>query len=356
MSEQIPNILVVDDVVANLAILSDIIQTAGYKPRPVKSVMQAEKAIEKCIPQLILLDVSMPEVDGFEFCSKLKNSIITRDIPVIFISAKSDTNDKVRAFELGAVDYISKPYEKAEVLHRITTHLKISSMQNQLEAYNRKLNSIINQQVKTIVESQRKLILSLSSVLCVTGYETEIHIERVSKICRLIALSLECIEATGIMAGKDFAHTIEISAKVHDIGCLRIDHKILDKPGKLSYYERKEVQKHSRIGEYILEEISGIDKENIFIKMAREIAISHHEKWDGSGYPYGLSETNIPLSARIMAVVDTYDVLRSEKCYKSAYSHEESISIIHSEAGRSFDPLIVKIFGQLEPQIVKYYN
>lgn len=356
MKHQIPNILVVDDVVANLVVLGDIIRAAGYNPRPVTSVVQAQKAIDACIPDLILLDISMPETDGFEFCRKLKAEHETKDIPIVFISARNATQDKIKAFELGAVDYISKPFETSEVTHRIATHLKLYSMQNQLEAYNKKLNNIINQQMKTIAENQKKVIYTLTKVLGLTCKESELHLSRTSKLCRLVALSLDCLDYKGIINHADFAHTIEVAAPLHNIGSIaRYQHSeegIYVSPTE----EKDDIWSDTEYGVKVLNQILKLDEDNVFITMAMEMVASRYEKWDGSGGPKGLVGEHIPLSARILAIVDTYDVLRSEKQKQSLTSSEESMTHIMEESGKSFDPFIVKVFNQLEPQFSKYYE
>lgn len=186
-----PNILIVDDISTNLVILSEMIKQTGCIPRPVTSVRQAQTAIERKTPQLILLDISMPDTDGFEFCAMLKADIKTRDIPIIFISALDSVEDKIKGFKLGAVDYIAKPFEKEEVTLRLNTHLKIYKMQQEMESYNKKLHQVVNEQITRVNEEQKNVLAALAEILKMRANIYERGIDKVSANSRMLAISLQ---------------------------------------------------------------------------------------------------------------------------------------------------------------------
>lgn len=350
---EVPNILIVDDVSTNLAILTSIIKKAGYMPRLVSSAKQAISAIESNAPYLILLDISMPDIDGFDLCSMLKKKPGTREIPVIFISALNSTEDKVRGFQLGAVDYITKPFDEEEVILRINTHLKIYTMKMELEAYNKKLCKIINDQIRKVYEGQRTILYAMAKLTVTKDVTKKDHLERTGKNSRLLAMSMQLSSKFKNEISDSFIETIELAALLHDIGKIAIDDHILLKPAELDTGEREIMKTHARIGAETLREIYSYSGQNEYIRMAIEIAEHHHENWDGTGYPDGLSGTNIPLSARIVSIIDTYDGLISERCYRKALSHELTMNIINEASGKKFDPDIVHVFNKIQHQINK---
>lgn len=349
----VPNILVVDDINANLVVLTEMIRNAGYIARPVTSARQALSAIEALLPHLILLDISMPEMDGFEFCALLKKNPNTRDIPIIFISALNQTEDKIRGFKLGAVDYIAKPFEVEEVTLRINTHLKIYKMQQELEIYNKKLYKIINDQIRKIYEEQKNILYALAKLSTARDGANGDHLDRVGKNSRLLAMSLQLTPGYKEEITNGFIDSIELAAPLHDIGKIAISDSILLKRTDLSSDEMQIMRTHSELGANTLKEIYSYNQQNEFIKMAIDIAWYHHENWDGTGFPKGLVKSEIPLSARIVSIVDVFDILISERCYKPAFSHEDSLKIINESAGKKFDPDIVKIFNKIQNQLQK---
>lgn len=349
----VPNILVVDDINANLVVLTEMIRNAGYIARPVTSARQALSAIEALLPHLILLDISMPEMDGFEFCALLKKNPNTRDIPIIFISALNQTEDKIRGFKLGAVDYIAKPFEVEEVTLRINTHLKIYKMQQELEIYNKKLYKIINDQIRKIYEEQKNILYALAKLSTARDGANGDHLDRVGKNSRLLAMSLQLTPGYKEEITNGFIDSIELAAPLHDIGKIAISDSILLKRTDLSSDEMQIMRTHSELGATTLKEIYSYNQQNEFIKMAIDIAWYHHENWDGTGFPKGLVKSEIPLSARIVSIVDVFDILISERCYKPAFSHEDSLKIINESAGKKFDPDIVKIFNKIQNQLQK---
>ena len=350
-SEELANILIVDDITSNLVILTEIIKNAGYIARPVTSVKQALAAMEINLPQLILLDISMPDMDGYEFCEMLKKDVKTRNIPIIFISAMTAPEDKVKGFQVGAVDFISKPIELEEVTMRVNNHLKIYKMQQELEVYNRRLHKMVNEQIKKITEEEKNFMYALAMLAESKEDRNGAHVRNIGRNCKLLAQSLQFSPKFEKEITNSFISTIETAAPLHDIGKVSISDTILLKPGRLTQEEMKIVRGHAELGAKTLIELYNMNEHNEFLEMAIDIAHYHHEKWNGKGYPEGLSGTQIPLAARIMAVVDVYDALTSDKCYKTAYSHEKSMEIINEEAGKSFDPDIIEVFNKIQKQL-----
>lgn len=341
------NILIIDDVTSNLVALSEIIREGGYIARPVPSVELAMKGIDAELPQIILLDITMPSMNGFEYCRILKKDVRTRNIPVVFISGLTSPEDRIKGFELGAVDFITKPFERTEVLARVNTHLKMYNMQKELALSNKKLHNLVATQLSQIEQERKSMALALATLAEDRDDGTGMHLVNISKNCRLIATGLSLTHKYEKLITSDFINTIEIASKLHDLGKMAIPDKILLKEGTLTAKERSIMMMHTIAGVETLKEIYSSNLQNAFIKMAMDIAYYHHEKWDGSGYPCALSGTQIPLAARIMAAVDTYDALVSVRCYKKGYTHEDAIQIIKDESGKSFDPDVVSIMVRL---------
>ena len=341
------NVLIIDDVTSNLVALSDIMREAGYIPRPVVSVETAMKAINAEIPGIILLDVTMPQMNGYDYCRILKKDVRTRDIPVVFISGLSTPQDRIKGFESGGVDFITKPFERTEVLMRVKTHLKLYDTQKELVNNNKKLHNLVNMQLRQIEGERRNMILALAALAEDRDDGTGTHLDNIAGNCRLIATGLSLTRKYEKSITAEFINTIEVASKLHDIGKMAIPDKILLKEGHLTGKERSIMMMHTVAGVETLKDIYFNNSQNGFIKMAMDIAYYHHEKWDGSGYPTALAGNKIPLPARIMAAVDTYDALVSERCYKPAYSHEAALEIIRAESGKSFDPDVVNIMLRL---------
>jgi putative two-component system response regulator len=335
------NILVVDDVPANLTLLAGMLKEKGHRVRPVPSGKLALKAVEHEPPDLILLDITMPEMDGFEVCRRLKQDTRFQEIPIIFISALTETLDKVTAFSSGGVDYVTKPFQFDEVEARVETHLKLHRYQSRLE-------ELVKEQVKEISDSQVSTIFALSKLTESRDKSTGKHLERVQIYCRLLAEKLSREEPYNSVIADTFINNIFNASPLHDIGKVAIPDHVLLKPGKLAAEEFEIMKTHSLIGAATMEAVNEIYRNNAFISMGISIARAHHERWDGTGYPNGLKEEEIPLAARIMAIADVYDALRSKRCYKGAFSREQSSEIIKDGSGTQFDPSLVKAFLEME--------
>ena len=343
-----PNILVVDDTPANLQLLASVLKERGYKTRPVPSGMLALQAALIEPPDLILLDINMPDMNGFEVCQSLKADEKLKDIPVIFISALNEVLDKVKAFAVGGVDYITKPFQFDEGQARVDTHLKLWHLQQELEKHNRQLGKLVQTQVKKISDTQMAMIFALAKLAESRDDDSGKHLERVQAFCKKLAEGLAQRSRLGGQVDSKFVENIFYASPLHDIGKVAIPDRIVLKPGKLTPEEFEVMKTHAELGAEKLEAVQRQFPGNALLDMGIAIAKFHHEKWNGDGYPQGLAGEAIPLSARIMAVVDVYETLRAKRCYKPAFTHEESTSIIVSSSGTHFDPEIVKVFIELK--------
>jgi putative two-component system response regulator len=345
-----PNILIIDDINANLTVLTEIIRKEGYIARPVTSVKQAWSAIDALAPNLILLDISMPEISGFEFCSMLKKNSTTRDIPVIFITALNSIHDKIKAFQLGAVDYITKPFEVEEVTIRIYMHLKMYKTQQELEVYNKKLYKIINEQLRKIYEGQKQVVEAITKIATINNPLRAAHLKRVGDNARILAISLQLSAKFKEQVTNSFIDAIDLAAQLHNIGFMGIEDALLAK--EVPTEEKMDlIKKHPQIGADVLEEVFALGGDNEFVKMAINIARYHHENWDGSGYPAKLTGNEIPLCARIVSVVETYDSLACLNNCGHTVSHEEAMRMMNKDAGSVFDPDIIDVFNKIQNQL-----
>jgi putative two-component system response regulator len=344
-------LLIVDDDPDNRQVLERFLALKGYRTRSAPSGELALQEAEREPPDLVLLDINMPVLGGFEVCRLLKENEKLRNIPVLFLSARDETMDKVRAFQVGGVDYVTKPFEFEEVLSRVKTHLKIRSLQITLEKHSRDLEGLVATQVKEISDSQFATIFALAKLAESRDEDTGRHLERVQVFCRLLAVNLSKRPRYRDHIGSTYIENIFHASPLHDVGKVAIRDNILLKPGKLTLDELEVMKNHSAFGAQTLEEVRSKYPKNRLINMGIAIARFHHEKWDGSGYPDSLAGEDIPLSARIMAVADVYDALRSKRCYKLAFSHEKSRAIIFESRATHFDPSVVDAFGELEDQI-----
>ena len=334
-------ILVVDDVEVNLIILEEIIKNMGYQPLLAQNVKEALKLIQDSpvLPRVILSDISMPDIDGFTFCSMLKKDPYTRDIPVIFISAMDSAFDLSQGFALGAVDYVPKPFDKTEVEMRISTHLKLYTMQKDLEENNKHLSVVVARQMDKLRMEQKNIMTALAKLIESKENIGSAHYENVLYNSRVLAEGMQLSPMFEDVITDDFIDTIESSAGLHDIGKIMMPDAIL-----LKAEEREVIKTHAEEGAKTLIDIyEGIEK-NDFINMAIDIAWCHHENWDGTGYPRGLKGEEIPLSARIVKLVDVFDAMISRRRYKEPIPLDQVLEYIESNAGKAFDPDIVRVF------------
>jgi putative two-component system response regulator len=346
-------IMVIDDTPANLDVLSDILQGAGFQVVLFPRASSALRTIGKDPPDMILLDIIMPEMDGFDLCAKLKANAATAEIPVIFLSALNETTNKVKAFSIGGVDYITKPFQQEEVLARVRTHLSIGQMRQKLETYSHQLEKLVQEKVKEISDSQLATLQAISSLAEFRDEDTGQHTERTRIYCKLIASQLRNSGLFTDIIDNDFIDNIYHAAPLHDIGKIGIPDRILLKPGPLDSDEFEIMKRHVTLGVQTLKSVLDRYPRNTFIKMGMELTGTHHEKWNGSGYPGKLKGGVIPLSGRIMALADVYDALRSVRPYKKSFTHELCSTIIRECSGQHFDPIIVEAFIALESQFAE---
>lgn len=350
----IPDILIVDDVMLNVEILLEMVNRMGYTGRAATNVEEAFGHIREKLPQLILLDVSMPQINGYQMCEMLKKNPVTRNVPVIFISAENNIDERVKAFEAGAVDFMCKPVDYSEVSIRINTHLNNYKMQLELEDNNRRLNRIISEQAFKFEEEQKRLLRAVAKLAEGSEYVgMSRHIENVSANSRLMAQALNFTEKYEDKISGAFVESIEIAASVHDIGKITVPQEILKKPGELTQKERELINTHAMRGEELIMAAYPDVNSNQFMKMAAEVIRYHHENWDGSGYPDGLFGENIPLAARIVRIMDSYDCILGERCYKAAQDRSVAIESMKAGSGTLFDPYLLDVFLKIEKQLKK---
>lgn len=351
MEEEKAGILIVDDVVPNLLLLSEMIRKAGYTARPVVSVRQAIQAVDAMLPNLILLDISMPEIDGFEYCKMLKQDVRTREIPIIFISAMNSPENKAKGLSLGAVDFITKPFDVSEVTMRVNNHLKIYQMQKEMETYNRRMQLLVSEQLTRLTEERKNLIRVMARLNLLHGKQQECSQDSLSYNCRLLAMSLQFSPEFEKEVSEEFVDMIELAVLVRDIGNLLLPDQLLQSRERYTDEERFLMQLHTGRGAKLLKNISQITGKNEILSMAMDIANFHHERYDGSGYPEGRKGKEIPLSARIAGIVDVYSALTKERPFRPAYSHTRSMELMMEHSGSWFEPGIMELFVRIQRQL-----
>ena len=345
-------VLIVDDTEANVDIL---IESLGDN-YVVSVAMDGESALENVeteVPDIILLDIMMPGMDGYEVCRRIKENKATAEIPIIFLTAMTDIYSKSKGFKLGAVDYITKPFEILEVKARVHTHLSLKLAKYELSRQNQIIDEKVIERMKEINLIQEATIEAMACLAEYRDPETGGHIKRTKSYVKILSEELsKSPNFKDILDDETIEHLYK-SAPLHDIGKIGIKDDILLKNGELTNEEFNEMKKHTILGYDSLVRVSKVFGNNSFFKCAIELARSHQEKWDGTGYPDGLMGKEIPLSGRIMAVADVYDALISERLYKSAFPHEKVVQIIVEGRGQHFDPEIVDAFINVQEEFRK---
>lgn len=331
MELQKKTVLVVDDTPENIDLLVESLRDEYIVKAAINGDM-ALKIVQKSQPDLILLDVMMPGIDGFEVCRQLKANYITRHIPVIFVTAMIGSDDEIKGLSLGAVDYITKPISPPIVQARVKTHLALSDQ-------NRELERKVQERTQQLEETRLQIIQRLGRAAEYKDNETGLHVIRMSLYAYELAI------AAGM--SEEDANLLKHAAPMHDIGKIGIPDEILKKKGRLDDDELVIMRTHSQIGA----EIIGDDSSEV-LKLAKTVALTHHEKWDGSGYPNGLAGEKIPSVGRIVAIADVFDALTSERPYKKAWPVEEALSFMNSQAGTHFDPYLIEIFLSISDKIL----
>ncbi len=337
-------IMVVDDNVTNLNIARKALEDE-YNVMLIPSGEKALEVLNKIQPDLILLDIEMPGLDGFAVINRIKAMAApTCDIPVIFLTAKAEAESEFEGLNLGALDYIIKPFSVPLLLKRVELHLKLAKQQKELLRYSNNLEEMVQDKTKDIIELQYAIVYVMADMVERRDGSTGGHLSRTRRFMKeLLDEVVDKGMHTELLEGIDnemYAH----ACQMHDVGKISIQDGILLKPGKLTADEFEIMKQHAAMGaDAIINALNSI-KDAMFLEVAAEFANTHHEKWDGSGYPNGLKGDEIPITGRLMAIVDVYDALISERPYKSAMSHEKAIEIIKNDSGTHFDPALVEVF------------
>ena len=336
-------IIIVDDDITNLTIAKkNLIDRYAVFTAP--SGRKLFELLQKASPDLILLDINMPEMNGYEVIKRLKADDGTAHIPVIFLTAKSSGADELEGLSLGAVDYIVKPFSPPLLRKRIELHLLLKDQRQELERLNSNLQALVSLKTRSVIELQNTLLHTMAELVEYRDDITGGHIERMQMY---LGMLLSELKRSGVYKSEVALWDKDLvlqSAQLHDLGKIAIKDSILQKSGKLTDDEFAQIKKHTMFGEQIIAKVRENTSDHTFLDYAMTFVSSHHEKWDGSGYPKGLKGEEIPLLGRIMALIDVYDALVSERPYKNAFPHEKAVEIIKESSGTHFDPQLVKVF------------
>jgi putative two-component system response regulator len=334
---QNPRILVVDDEPFYIELLVESLADQ-YVISVAKNGDQALRRVQgDSLPNLILMDVLMPEMDGYQACKKLKENPLTSEIPVIFLTTKSEETDELKGFELGAVDYITKPISIPILQTRVKTHLALAEQKIGLE-------HLVQERTEQLQRAKDAVVYSMGALAEARDEETGNHILRTQEYVKILGCALAGRVRYANLLNERVINLISRAAPLHDIGKVGVPDHILQKQGALSDEEKRQMNKHVTYGRDAITKAEKHIGSTNFTAVAKEIAYSHHEKWDGSGYPARLAGEEIPLSARMMAVADVYDALVSKRYYKPSMPHEEAKAQIAQESGAHFDPELVEAF------------
>ncbi len=344
-NRQTPTVLVVDDTPDNLALMSELLGER-YRVKVANSGERALKAAQSDpVPDLVLLDIMMPGMDGYEVCRQLKASAATQGIPVIFLTARADTEDERKGFELGAVDYITKPVSPPIVQARVHTHLALKATADFLRDKSAYLEREVALRTLEVQAIQDVTIMAMASLAETRDDETGNHIRRTQLYVKALAERLRTHPRFEAVLNSHMIELLYKSAPLHDIGKIGVSDAILLKPGKLTDSEFETIKQHTVLGRKAIEGAERrLGMRVRFLNVAKDMACSHHERWDGAGYPMGLAGDAIPVPARLMAVADVYDAVISHRVYKTAGTHEQACGSIVKGRGTQFDPDVVDAF------------
>lgn len=340
-------ILIIDDVEINRFILEEIVSNMGCCPILAESGKQALEKIKEGIPQLVLTDISMPEMDGYELCRILKSREDTKNIPIVFISAFDDPQDIVEGLFLGGEDYITKPFIPEVVQARVGVHLRLHDANQKLMEMNRHLQVSVNEQLKQLEQEKKNILYALANIVVESSDYQKERLERLKHNCRTLAQAMQLSPVFEDKVSDTFIDTIELAAPLCDIGNIGIPTEILKKETELTEEETAIVQSHTDIGAKFLKELYVNNDYNDFISTAMDIVQYHHENWDGSGYPKGLSKDEIPLGAQIVSLMERYCALTDN----NDCSREDALAEMEKEAGTKFNPEIYKICSKILRQL-----
>lgn len=346
---QKPKIMIVDDNISNLTMAKNLLKDK-YDVFTIPSADKFFDLLANVIPELVLLDVEMPHINGYEVIKRLKANDGTADIPVIFLTSKTDVVSELEGLSLGAADYVYKPFSPPLLKKRIENQLLLAEQKHKLIDFNKNLHVMVEQKTEQVQELQNAILNTLAGLVEFRDDVTGSHIDRT---CRYLEILFGGMMAKGLYSeqieGWDLQYLLP-SAQLHDVGKIAIPDSILKKPGKLNDEEFEIMKKHTTYGVDIIDRISLQTTEQDYLDYARVFASGHHEKWDGSGYPNNLGGEDIPLLGRVLAFSDVYDALVSERPYKKPFTHDEAVEIIVSGRGKQFDPILTDLFIELKDE------
>jgi len=355
MSDTRELVMLVDDSLANLMTAKEALSDA-YTVMTVPSASKMFELLTRYAPKLILLDVDMPEMNGYEAIKILKSHPELKNIPVIFLTAMSDSGHELQGLNLGAMDYIIKPFSAPLLKKRVEVHILVERQKKELQDYNENLQQMVAVKTQTILKLQNKVLQAMAELVEGRDTFTGNHIERTQ---RCLEVLLTAMLETGIYREQTAEWDIDLllqSSQLHDVGKIAIRDSILKKPGKLTEEEFEEMKAHVTYGVKFIEKLEEDEEDSLFLQYAKIFAYYHHEKWDGSGYPNNLAGTDIPLLGQLMSIVDVYEALVSERCYKPAFDHQTSINIVLQGRGTYFDPILIDLFEQCSEKLCRHIN
>ena len=348
-------IFLIDDDLTNLNIGSTAL-SPYYNVVTLSSGKLLLNALKRKQPDLILLDIDMPEMDGFTTLKKVREIESAKSIPIIFLTAKTDSGFEMEGLSLGAIDYIHKPYTPVLLRKRIHAHLTVEEQRLTLVDYNNNLKKMVEEKTKTVVELQSAIIKTMGELVDVRDNITGGHIERTQGYLRILVEAMCEQKIYEDEVAKWDLEMVVQSAQLHDVGKIAIPDSILHKPGRLLPDEFEKIKYHTTFGNQIILKIKENTTDKAFLDFAQVLAYTHHEKWNGKGYPQGLAGEKIPLLGRVMAIADVYDALVSQRPYKKPFTHEQAVEIIKKDSGWHFDPTLVKLFLEIAPRFDEFFR
>lgn len=340
-------ILIVDDVEANRLILEDIIAGMGCQPLLAESGRQALEMVEEYSPQLVLTDISMPEMNGYELCRILKGNENTKQIPVVFISAFDHPEDIVEGLSLGGEDYITKPFVPEVIEARVGVYLRLSEAKHELMEMNRRLQVSVSEQLAQMEQEKKNILYAVANIVAKNADEDREYMERICKNCRVLAQGMQLSPLFEGRISDSFIDAIELAAMIRDIGNIGVPLEILKKKGELTDEEKAAMHTHTDIGAQFLRDLYVNSDYNEFIAVSADVIRRHHENWDGSGYPGGLAKDEIPLAAQIVSVVEEYCRLTADK----SQDRQDALDIMRKDAGSKINPDIFEICNKISRQL-----